>query len=282
MAKRNANIWIAAAAAPWLVLAASGPARASVTVFNGDHVSVSAAAVFSQVPVAVTADFVTAGNVLTITLTNTSSDPTHAYVDRRSTTLTGLLFDFGLNDLVLAPVSATVAPGALINGANCSPGPCGPNTTNVGGEFAFMPGLAALGRDNYGISSTIQNAQIGFTMPSFNGPNLDNPANVDGINFGIVQSDGFDPDSGDGVFSNEPMIRGGVTFVLDGVAGHHAVELGGVTFLYGTVPSNSLQEDCVATCFNLEADAPEPPGLGAIAVAATAGLALRARRRRGK
>jgi hypothetical protein len=265
----------------WVLLAGlssaaiAGSAGASAIIHNADHVTVSVSANLGGVPASASADFVTSGNLLTVTLRNTSTDPGDAFVDMRSSTLTGLQFNFGNNTVVLTPVSATIAAGSILNAANCTDG-CGPATTNVGGEFAFKSGLSG---GNYGISSTIHNDSGQFTTPSFGGPNLDDPNVVDGINFGIVQQIGFDPDATDTIFASEPMIQDQVVFVFSGVSSHHAIELGLVAFLYGTQPANTVVDCSLPACLTPGIALPEPTGLSWLGLIAAGALSTRRRRR---
>ena len=64
------------------------------------------------------------------------------------------------------------------------------------------------------------------------GTNLDGPASLDGINFGIVSSAaGFNPNGG---LAAEPLIQNAVIFVLTGVAGLTTADISNVSFQYGT------------------------------------------------
>jgi hypothetical protein len=253
-------------------------AHAGAIVFDADHVRVSTSAVLSGVPVAAYADFQTSGDTLTITLKNTSVDLGNAYLDTRGTTLTGILFDFALNALALAPVSATVPVGSsIIYAAGCSTGNC-VGATNVGGEFAYKANLSAFG-GFYGISSTNASSGPNFTTPNFGGSNLDNPAVVDGMNFGIVQATGFNPDPDENnPLTDFPLIQDSVVFTLTGAAGHHASELGNVTFMYGTQPANTLTE-CGAACAEQRDNLFEPGGATVLIPALMAVGAWRLRRR---
>ena len=70
-------------------------------------------------------------------------------------------------------------------------------------------------------------------MGNFNGPNLDDPASLDGINFGLISAaSGYSPNGG---LAGIPVIQSAVTFVLSGAAGLQVSSLDtGGNFQYGT------------------------------------------------
>lgn len=171
------------------------------------------------------------GDLMTITLTNTS--PAHAGTDVPGSTLTGFFWRFisGVNP-TLTPVSATVAPGSSILGscdlANCA------IESNVGGEFGF--GFDALGfprSTSFGIASSgYLSSGLPGNVGNFNGSNLDDPASLDGINFGLISSASFSPNGG---LAGVPVIQSAVTFVLSGATGLQVSSLDtGGNFQYGT------------------------------------------------
>jgi hypothetical protein len=184
------------------------------------------------VPVSASAFVDFTGDLMTITLTNTS--PAHAGTDVPGSTLSGFFWRFipGVNP-TLTPVSATIAPGSSILGtcdlANCA------NVTNVGGEFGYS--FEALGfprGTSFGIASS---GYLSSGMPgnvgNFNGSNLDDPASLDGINFGLISAAaGYSPNGG---LAGVPVIQSAVTFVLSGATGLRTsfIDTGG-NFQYGT------------------------------------------------
>jgi hypothetical protein len=157
--------------------------------------------------------------------------------------LTGLFFNLGT--ATFTPVSATLEPNASIiqtskcltgSGAGSYSGCAG--STNVGGEFSYASG--GVNGQGSGLSGTTQGiSSSGYLnantdMGNFNGPNWDDPAALDGINFGIV------PDGWTGVpnggAQKEPLIEGTVRFVLDLPKNFNLTEadIKNVYFTYGT------------------------------------------------
>lgn len=175
--------------------------------------------------------FQISGSTLTITLRNLGDN---ASTDVPGNTLTGVLFDLP-NSISLTPVSATVAAGAIVQGSSCSPGPCNASTTNVGGEFRYDTAAAfpaASGADR-GIASA---GYIGGDG-NFGGPNLDGPAAVNGMNFGIIGPGPFNPNggNGNGGLANKPLIQDRVVFQMTIAGGTlTASQISNVSFQYGT------------------------------------------------
>ena len=89
-----------------------------------------------SVPVSASAIFDITGNILTVTLSNTS--PSNGGQDVPGSTLSGLYWDFTGNP-TLTPVSATVASGSSIVGDTCNLVSC-VGVTDVGGEFGYAGG----------------------------------------------------------------------------------------------------------------------------------------------
>jgi hypothetical protein len=187
------------------------------------------------------ATFTISGNTLTITLSNTATDDNNpGNQDDSGLTLSGVFFELTGNP-TLTPVSATIPAGTLVQAGTCNPGPCGPGTTNVGGEFRFSTSVDYDGSvpatfGNRGISSS---GYIGGAG-NFNGPNLDHPPSgaVNGINFGIISNDpSFNPNGG---LANDPLIKNQVAFVLTGVSGLTEADISKVFFAYGTSVENSF------------------------------------------
>jgi hypothetical protein len=187
-----------------------------------------------SVPVSASAIFDITGNDLTITLRNTS--PSNSGQDVSGSTLSGLFWDFTGNPN-LTPFSATVASGSII-GASCSSGNC-TGVTNVGGEFGYQatsfPGGADRGISSSGYVTTGLAGNIGNFNNGLAGINLDDPASLDGINFGIVSAaPGFNPSGGNGGLASVPLIQDSVVFVLHGVSGLLISDISHVSFQYGT------------------------------------------------
>lgn len=235
------------------VAAAVSSAQAAPVVYTGsgtaDAVAASASASF---------DFV--GNTLTVVLRNTA--PSNNGQDTPGSTLSGLFFSLSGNP-ALTPGSATIAAGSLIQGGTCS-GACTASTTNVGGEFGYerraasnFPGGANQGISSSGYLTTGLSQNIGNFNNGSAGTNLDNPASLDGINFGIISAAaGFNPNGG---LSGDPLIRDAVTFVLTGVSGLSAASLSNVSFQYGT----TLSETNIA---GVRTAVPEPASLALLGI----------------
>jgi hypothetical protein len=183
---------------------AAGP-----NTFNGNNTALAA-----------TANFTVSGNTLTVVLTNTGT----GFINDASSVLTGIFFNISG-----APTLTTVS--ALLNGSTVTPGGTAPTGGNVGGEWAYSGSLGSGAPAPYGISSS----GFGFFgQPNFNGPNLQNPAAVDGINYGIVNAT-YVNGQGNGGINSTPLIRNAVTFTLSGLpVGFSDSSINNVQFQYGT------------------------------------------------
>ena len=163
--------------------------------------------------------FTFTGSTLTVVLTNTA---TAATADPAQI-LTGVIFDLNPTR-VLTPVSAVLASGStIINGSQPAGG-------NVGGEWGyapvsvvFMPELVFT--DDQGISSS----GIFFGKHNFNGPDLDPPDALDGVNYGIVSSLGITNTNG---AMGKPLIKNAVVFTLTTTTETDVIK--NVVFQYGT------------------------------------------------
>ena len=225
-------------------------------------------------PVSVTASatFAISGNNLTITLTNTS--PSNSGQDVPGSTLTGLFWDFTGNP-TLTPVSATIPTGSsIIQSGTCSPGSCA-GVTNVAGEFGYQATSLTGGADRGIASSGYLTTGLAGNIGNFNngaaGTNLDDPASLDGINFGIVSAAlGFNPNPGEE--SDSPLIQDAVVFVLSGVSGLSESDISHVSFQYGT----ALTELNVPGNPRPPGELPEPGTITLLGIAAL-GLAYRRR-----
>ena len=173
------------------------------------------------------------GNQMSITLRNTS--PSNAGQDVPGSTLSGFFWKFkdGVNP-TLTPVSATLASGSSIVGL-CDVLTC-VGATNLGGEFGFAHQASGFPRGtNWGIASSgYLTSGVPGNLGNFNGVNLDDPASLDGINFGIVSdAAGFNPNGG---LDAVPVVQGAVTFVLNisGMSGLKTSDIETGNFQYGT------------------------------------------------
>lgn len=212
---------LAAVALAGVCLASFGAGAAPVT-FTGSSTGPGG------VPVAASATFGISGNTLTITLQNTSGS--NAGQDVPGSTITGLFFDLTGNPL-LTPVSAQVASGSSIVGAPCSVVTC-VGVTNVGGEFGYQATSLTGGADRGIASSGYLTTGLPGDLGNFNGVNLDDPASLDGINFGLISAAaGFNPNGG---LEKVPLIQDEVVFTLTGVSGLGNVDISHVSFQYGT------------------------------------------------
>jgi hypothetical protein len=204
-------------------------AAASLNAYAAPITYVASGTTSGGVAVSAAAMFDISGNELTITLTNTS--PANDKKDVPGSTLTGIFWNFTRNP-TLTPVSATVAPGAIV-GADCSVASCA-GVTNVGGEFGYEADqfVAISGADRGIASSGYLDTGLNHNAGNFNGANLDGPASIDGINFGIISAaPGFEPNNG---LSKVPVIVDTVVFKLTGANGLSIDDISHVNFQYGT------------------------------------------------
>lgn len=182
---------------------------------------------------AATADVsvVNGGTQLQVILSNFGDD-----VLNPSYVLTGMFFD--LANATLTPHSALLTAGSVVL-FDADGQPAG---GNVGGEWAYASGLSgAPGGATQGISST----GLGlFGDPNFNGPDLDPPMAVNGLNYGLT-SMADDPTTGNAPVTGgnssgtnaDPLIQYSVTFLLDGTFAQGFdlnSDLDNVSFQYGT------------------------------------------------
>jgi hypothetical protein len=181
----------------------------------------------SALPLSAAASFSMVGGNLQVILTNT--DPGDVLIPTQ--VLTALFFDVAGNP-TLTPISAA------LGGSTVFFGPDGGG--NVGGEWAYAASLSgAPGGAQQGISS----AGFGlFGGANFGGPNLDNPAAVDGLNYGITSA-GDNLGSGNAeVTGNVPLIQNHVTFLLGVPDSFTVSDISNVHFQYGTALNEVVAE----------------------------------------
>lgn len=192
-------------------LALAAPSLADSITFTGTNGSNLSA----------TATFTTSGSNLIVTLTNTST----VAVPDPAAILTAVFFTLGGNP-TLTRVSAILGPGSTV-----LYGPT--NGGNVGGEWAYISGLsgAPLGASS-GISSTGMNL---FGSGNFNGPNLQGPASVDGLQYGILSAGGNNGGNA-AVTGKFALIQNQVIFTLTGLPTGYSLtgNVTNVNFQYGT------------------------------------------------
>jgi hypothetical protein len=183
------------------------------------------------VPVSASALVDFTGDLMTITLRNTSL--AHSGTDVPGSTLTGFFWKFkdGVNP-TLIPESATVATGSSILGV-CNVLTC-VGETNVGGEFGFSYQALGFPRGtNFGIASSgYLTSGLTGNIGNFNGANLDDPESLDGINFGLISSAAGS--NSNGGLEAVPVIQSAVTFVLSGAGQLQVSDIESGNFQYGT------------------------------------------------
>jgi hypothetical protein len=160
-------------------------------------------------------------NTLTVTLANTAATDALVPAD----VLTGLFFSIN-GGPALTPVSALLGAGSVVIQDSA------PTGGNVGGEWAYGAGLSAPGGATRGISS----AGFGlFGDFNFNGPDLDSPNAVNGMNYGIVPASQLAGDGNGGMDGVGGFINNSVVFVLSYTGPDFAESaIGNVSFQYGT------------------------------------------------
>jgi hypothetical protein len=186
---------------------AAGVAHA--VVFTGSSGNLAASANFENL----------GGGTLKITLTNTSLADVLVPAD----VLTAVFFNIGGNP-TLTPVSAVLGAGSTV-WFDAQGQPVG---GNVGGEWAYAAGFSQFGA-NRGISSS------GFGLfggANFNGPDLDDPAAVNGLNYGLLSAGDNTTTGNSPVTGDIPLVKNSVVFTLTGLTG--ALTVTNVTFQYGT------------------------------------------------
>ena len=204
------------------------------------------------------------GGNLIVTLTNTSTSDVLVPAD----VLTAVFFDFGQT---LTPVSAVLNTGSSVF-YDAQGQPAG---GVVGGEWEYLTGLSgAPGGATSGISSS------GFALfgsPNFPGADLETPAAVDGLQYGILSAGDNTGTGNGGITGSGGLIKNSVVFTLSGVSGTlSASDFTNVSFQYGTAltePNITPPEEGPLL--------PEPTSIVAWLLSA-GGLGLILRRRRNK
>ena len=170
--------------------------------------------------------FVQLGTNLVVTLSNIS----HADVLAPNAVLTSLFFTLPGNP-TLTPFSATLETNSAVRFA--PPGGSGPN---VGGEWEYRGNLTDIpGGGRSGISA----ASLGvFNLPNFNGPDLELPVGVGGIDYGLT-SQGDNTNTGNiFVKGKYPLIQDSVVFTFDLPTDYLLTNVTSVTFQYGPTFGN--------------------------------------------
>ena len=187
--------------------------------FTAQAASITISGSSGNLAASVTFDHNEATNVLTVTLTNTSLSDVLVPAD----VLTAVLFEL-TGGATLDPVSALLGAGSTVL-FDSQGQPAG---GNVGGEWEYN-------------TSGISSAGFGlFGDGNFNGPDLDPPDGVNGLNYGITSA-GDNPLTGNsavtGGGNEQPLIKNSVVFTLnvDETNGEFFLNnITGVSFQYGT------------------------------------------------
>lgn len=236
------------------LLLMSGTAQATSVTFSGAAGTRSASATFSTI-----------GASLVVALTNTSVSDVLVPTD----VLTGVFFSVA-GDPNLASTSAVLASGSTV-----AFGPA-PSGGVVGGEWAYKDGLSGAPR---GADEGISSAGLGlFGNPTFPGSNLQGPAAVGGMQYGILSAGDNSATGNAPVTGANAFIKNAVIFTLSGLPpGFDPAAAGAiskVSFQYGT----NLSEPNIEGGRVVATVVPEPASIVLMGVGV--GLVIRRLRRR--
>lgn len=205
-----------------LALVAGMSTTASGAIFTGSSGALAASAEFIVNP--------NNSSQLLIQLTNTSTSDVLVPAD----VLTGVYFDITGPTISLTRVGAILAPGSTVlfpvSGTGTGAG------GSVGGEWAYRGDLAGggPGPGAHGISSS----GLGLFGPGdrFPGADLQPPANVNGLEYGIVPAADNPATGNTPVTGPNALIRSSVIFALSGLPSGFdpSIRITNVHFQYGT------------------------------------------------
>ena len=185
-----------------LALVLGNQASASAITYSGSSGNLSASATFSL-----------AGNILTVTLSNTSLSDVLVPAD----VLAGIWFD---NTHKLTPVSANRNGSSVFYGA----------LSNVGDGWGYYSGLAGAG---HGMKDGIVAAGFGIGGGHSNFSAAHD--SLGGLNYGVLSAGDNTVTGNAGVKGHGPLIKNSVQFALSTARGFNLSELGNsVVFQYGT------------------------------------------------
>jgi hypothetical protein len=189
------------------------PAGAGLITFTGSSGNLNSSATFA-----------TDSSNLIVTLTNTST----ADVLLPTDVLTAVFFTLE-GDPTLSRISAVLASGSGVLFGGTDPGGV------LGGEWAYQNNISAPGGADEGIFS----AGLGFDGNlTFPGSNLQGPAGVNGLQYGITSADDNPTTGNAAVTGSAALIQNSVVFTLGGIpGGFDPSDMGAVTnvnFQYGT------------------------------------------------
>jgi hypothetical protein len=205
---------------------------AALAMSTGTHATVvfTDNALIGGNAVTASAGFSISGTTLTVTLLNTS--PING-LEAPTNTLTGLSFLINGATPALTPTSA-ISPNVIVNSANCNVNPCSGTNVNVGGEWGYQQSFG--GKEAIGSAGYITTGLAG-NLGNFNGLDLQSPASLDGIEFGILSANHGALNGG---LTGQALIQDTVVLTLTIPAGITEAQIGSVSFLYGTAPDATI------------------------------------------